>query len=64
MMHITEAMVKMYKSLFNLLPQQSIETLFGEVLRRFMKEFEDLYSKIPTDNRFSKKRIMIDLQYF
>lgn len=43
MIAIIDDMTKMYKVLYHILPQQSIEAIFSEVFRHLMRTFDAFY---------------------
>jgi ASC-1-like (ASCH) protein len=64
MASITEDMTKMYKVLKNILPNQSIENIFGEVFRHIVKAFEDFYMNLNLVSKYGRKRLKVDLNSF
>ena len=53
----------MYKILSNILSQQSIETVFGEIFRYSFSRFEDFFNNLNLQTKYGKKRMVVDLNY-
>lgn len=53
----------MHKVLNNILPKQSIEVIFDEVIRFLTKRMEEAFAGITAKSKYGKKRIKVDQKY-